>query len=149
MDLRAYFRENCDLGISLANAMSHHAISFVEREDSEIKGYGKIAALFYSQSALLSQDHKGILNFYNLGAQTVFGYTPDEAIGMPSVNLVPEELRGVRAEKFGKVIAERIAVSVREERLAKCGKMVKINATVFPYLLDSRLSIAARVSLSS
>lgn len=107
-----------------------------------------IALLFYSHSPLLSQDHQGILNFYNPAAQKVFGYTPEEAIGMPSAELVPHWLIPGRAEKFKHILEDRVsAVVPREERVTKGGKIVNIWAIVFPYTLEERPSIAARVEL--
>ena len=106
-----------------------------------------IAFLFYSPSPLLSQDHNGRLNFYNPAAQKVFGYTPEEAIGMASAELVPVPLRRGRADEFRHILEKEDFAEVQEPRLAKGGKLVGINALIFPYMLDDRLSIAARVDL--
>ena len=43
--------------------------------------------LYYSGTAVLSHDKRGLLNFYNPAAAKVFGYNIEEALGMPSIIL--------------------------------------------------------------
>jgi PAS domain S-box-containing protein len=148
MNLNDYFIKNFELGNFLGMAILDHGITFNARPSREVESYGAIAVLFYSKFALLSQDHNGRLNFYNPAAQKIFGYTPEEAIGMKSIDLVPENLRGERAEEFSKVLEKRIAVTVDTLRLSKSGELVKVKATVFPYQLGSKLSIAAMIKKS-
>jgi PAS domain S-box-containing protein len=151
MDLDKYFEKNWRLGKSLMYAAQTVAEIPIQA-DPKIKVWDtnhiQIATLFYSSLPILSQDHSGNLNFYNLAAEGVFGYTPNEAIGMPAVNLVPAELRGIRAEHFKRVLEYRIAVSLQsEKRRRKDGSLVEISAIVFPYLLDGTPSVAAKVEL--
>lgn len=151
MNLNDYFVKNLELGEELMYAIKRFNIALTTQKENDCPNRGiadrDIVALFYSDSPLLSQDNEGRLNFYNLGAQRVFGYAPQEAIGMKSVELVPLPLRTARADKFKHILEERTSVEVQEARLAKGDKLIKINAIVFPYLLDSKLSIAARVDL--
>ncbi|MEE9525000.1 MAG: PAS domain-containing protein [Candidatus Woesearchaeota archaeon] len=135
--------DQCDLGIadSLSDAMLEYGIIF--EEEPECEGF---EALFYSDSALLSHDHNGILNFYNIGAQNALHHLPEKAIGMPSIDLVPKGLRLIeeRQKLFERVINERIAIEIQEERITASGDPVEIKAVVFPYELDSKLTIVAR-----
>ncbi len=142
-----YITANRQLGLALATALEIYHINFKRANLQATKNYGPLAPLFFSESALLSQDHEGKLNFYNFSAARVFGYSPDEAIGMPSVNLVPLELRTGRAEEFKRILTHGEAVELTEERITKEGKRVRINALVFPYQLEINPSIAARVEL--
>ena len=148
MNLDTYFQENSGLAIALVNAMEEHNVVFEKGIVPEGNpSYGEFGLLFYSQAALLSQDHNGVLNFYNLGAQKVFLYAPEEAIGMKSIELVPPNFIPERVDEFRRILEERIAVEIQTLRMTKGGVLVKINALVFPYELDSKLSIAARVEL--
>lgn len=147
MNLGNYLARNCELGSALAEAIRLHKVNFTQCLSPEATKYGLIGALFYSESPLLSQDSEGRLNFFNLGAQRVFGYSPEEAIGMKSVELVPPSLRTARADKFRHILEEKTSVEVQETRLTKNRKLIRINALIFSYQLDSRPAIVARVEL--
>lgn len=146
-DLIDYMKGNRQLGSVLAVALEKYHVNFRRADLESVKEYGPLAPLFFSESALLAQNHDGRLNFYNFSAARVFGYSPQEAIGLRSIELVPENARRERADIFQQVIENGLAVDVLDNRITKEGKIVRINALIFPYELDSRPSIAARVEL--
>jgi PAS domain S-box-containing protein len=131
MNLNNNSKKDLEIKLNLLKAMNKHQILLVDD----------------SNEALLSQDVNGILNFYNAGAQKIFGYSPKEARGMQSANLVPKELKPERLEKFKEVLEKGKSFEIQEERLAKGNKKIKINALVFPYETSKGRSIAARVCL--
>ncbi len=47
-----------------------------------------------SSDAFLTSDPEGRILFWNRGAEQTFGYTAEEAIGMPLDNIIPQEHRG-------------------------------------------------------
>jgi len=146
-DLIQYITGNRQLGSALAAALDKYHVDFRREHPQAERCYGPLAQLFFSQSALLAQDHNHLLNFYNFSAARIFGYSPQEAMGLESLKLVPAEVVRERADIFRKVIAEGQAVEVLDNRITKEGRIVRINALIFPYELDSRPSIAARVEL--
>jgi PAS domain S-box-containing protein len=98
---------------------------------------------------LLSEDRRGKLNFYNQQARTIFGYSEKEALGMPSINLAPEELREGREKLFREVLEGEAARYVGTQRLTKSGQRVTIYGYVFPYEMQKGAhSIAALVRRS-
>ena len=148
MNLESHFKNKENLALNLVQAMEIYHIFFDFNPLPEgQQDYGIFNSLFYSDDPLLSQDLDGKLNFYNLGAQRVFGYTPEEAIGMLSLELVPPVLRPGRAEKFRYIIEQRTSAQVQEVRLAKGQIPIAIEALIFPYEIKNELSIAARVEL--
>ena len=146
-DLETHFRKYQDLASKLIRAILEHNVAFKFVDIPGTPDYGYFTPLFFSPDALLSHDLNGIINFYNLAAQNVFDYTPEEIIGMPSVELVPEELRPCRAEKFRYIIEQRTSAQVQEVRLAKGNKPIDVGASVFPYEIGPKLSITAKVEL--
>ena len=50
--------------------------------------------------AITSSDREGRLTFWNKGAEALFGYTEEEALGMPTAMLVPEEFRDLREQRL-------------------------------------------------
>ncbi len=50
---------------------------------------GNQAATQITSEAILSADNNGIIIAWNMGAEKIFGYTKDEAIGIPVTQLIP------------------------------------------------------------
>lgn len=145
-NLITHFRNNRDLPLRLVQAIAKHWVDFdFNPGQKDQPNYGVFDTLFYSKDALLSHDEKGIINFYNLAAQKIFGYTPEEAIGMASEELVPEELKEERSKELDALVN---LVELQTRRLAKGQKPININALVFPYELQEGIYVAAaRVEL--
>lgn len=99
--------------------------------------------LIESKFAVLSQDRGGFLNFYNRGAQLVFGYDRPEIIGKPTRTLVPGEMMDDRTEMFRKVLEEDRLMVEETIRKHKNGSIIQIRGYVLPYDLDGDRCIAA------
>lgn len=46
-----------------------------------------------AQDAILYADHEGIIRFWNRGAQQIFGYSAEQAVGQSLDLIIPERLR--------------------------------------------------------
>ncbi|HZV82642.1 MAG TPA: PAS domain S-box protein [Geobacteraceae bacterium] len=55
--------------------------------------------------AILAADQGGIIRYWNLGAEQIFGYTADEAVGQSLDLIIPENLRGRHWEGYNRVMA--------------------------------------------
>ena len=55
--------------------------------------------------AVLIADRKGIITFWNSGAEQMFGYGASEAVGQPLDLIIPENLRGRHGEGYDRVMA--------------------------------------------
>jgi PAS domain S-box-containing protein len=113
-----------------------HFISVVEdisarREGEEARA--RLAAIVESSDdAIVSKDLNGIIASWNGGAQRIFGYAPEEAIGRPITIIIPAELRGEE-----KQIIKRLRNGERIEhyetvRVNKSGQRLNISLTVSP-----------------
>jgi PAS domain S-box-containing protein len=89
-----------------------------------------------SQDAIISKTLDGIIRTWNAGAERLFGYTPEEAIGQPITLIIPLDRRNEE-----QLIIQRLVKGERIEhfetvRSTKSGKMIDISLTVSP-LRDS------------
>ena len=124
-----------ELADALLSAIEKHSLDFKPCVNSfePISPHESVNILFHGSPALLSEDRKGILTFYSYAAIDVFGYSVDEAIGMPSLNLVPERFREGREQLFNEIINKKVPRRVETFRLHKLGHEIEVYAQVFPY----------------
>jgi PAS domain S-box-containing protein len=96
---------------------------------------GALAAIVESSDdAVISKDLRGIMKSWNRGAERLFGYTSQEAIGQPVTMLIPRDRLD---EETG--ILERIGRGERIDhyetvRRRKNGSLVNISLTVSPII---------------
>ncbi len=112
----------------------HHAITrdISERREKEAAGQLLAAIVESSEDAIASKNLQGIITSWNSGAQNLFGYTRDEAIGQPVTMLIPAD----RIDEEP-IILQRIRRGERIEhyetiRQRKDGSRVDISLTVSP-----------------
>ena len=67
---------------------------------------------------IIFADREGVIRLWNAGAQAVFGYQPEEALGKTLDLIVPERLRERHWEGVRRVIATGVTRYGREELLA-------------------------------
>ncbi len=103
-----------------------------ERHGAETVRAMLAAIVTSSDDAIVSKTLDGTILSWNAGAQRLFGYTPEEAIGLPITLIVPPErhdeerlilarlCRGERVEHFETV------------RMAKDGRRMDISLTISP-----------------
>jgi PAS domain S-box-containing protein len=118
-----------------------HFISVAEdisaRREAEEARYRLAAIVESSEDAIVSKDLNGIIASWNAGAQRIFGFSPEEAIGRPITIIIPPELRDEE-----KQIIRRLRNGERIEhfetvRMTKSGERLNISLTVSP-VRDSR-----------
>jgi PAS domain S-box-containing protein len=63
------------------------------------------AVLSTSSDAYVASDADGIIQFWNPGAERIFGYTNNEAIGKSLDIIIPERLRARHWQGYRKVMA--------------------------------------------
>ncbi|MBI2140673.1 PAS domain-containing protein [Candidatus Woesearchaeota archaeon] len=123
--------------ISFWRARISHDMPFEQPEHNE---------MYFSRTAILAQDPQGNIKYWNRGARKMFRYSFNEAMGMPSHVLVPEEEVAARQELFQGVLAHGMAEYVSCQCLRKDGQRINVYGYVFPYSLpDGQRSIAAAV----
>jgi len=67
-----------------------------------------------TQFAVIFSDRDGVIQFWNAGAEAMFGYTATEAVGQSLDMIVPERQRARHWEGYHKVMASGITKYGRE-----------------------------------
>lgn len=100
-----------------------------------------------SDDAIVSKDLNGIIGSWNSGAQRIFGYSPEEAVGRAITLIIPPELQDEE-----KRIIERLRAGERIDhfetvRLRKDGSRINVSLTISP-VRDSqgRITGASKVA---
>ena len=74
-----------------------------EREDIGAQLAGAIVGT--AADAILATDRQGIIRFWNPGADRIFGFTQEEAVGASLDLIIPERLRQRHWQGYQRVIA--------------------------------------------
>lgn len=61
--------------------------------------------LSLAPDAIIFSDHEGIIRLWNRGAEMIFGFTANEALGQSLDLIIPERLRAVHWEGYHRVMA--------------------------------------------
>jgi PAS domain S-box-containing protein len=93
----------------------------------------RLAAIVEStDDAILSKDLDGVIQTWNRGAERMFGYTPEEAIGRNITMLIPEERLPEEVEVLSRVRAGLSVDHFETVRKRKDGRLIDISLTVSP-----------------
>jgi PAS domain S-box-containing protein len=113
-----------------------YLVSVVEdisaRKESERSANLLAAIVNSSEDAIISKNLNGVITSWNAGAERLFGYSADEAVGQNIMLIIPPERRGEEVE-----ILARLKRGEREEhfetvRVAKDGAQIDISLTISP-----------------
>lgn len=87
-----------------------------------------------AQAAIIFADCDGIIRFWNLGAETMFGYSAAEALGQSLDLIVPERQRTRHWEGYRKVMATGVTKYGQEllavPAMTKGGKRISIEFSI-------------------
>jgi PAS domain S-box-containing protein len=89
-----------------------------------------------SEDAIISKTFDGVVRSWNTGAQRIFGYTPEEAVGQPITLIIPSERLGEEREILARLRRGERIEHYETERVAKDGRRIDISLTISP-LRDS------------
>lgn len=85
-----------------------------------------------SQDAIIGKDLNGRIMSWNRGAERMYGYTPEQAIGRPISMLVPPDRAGEVHQILDKVRRGVPTTGFETIRLSKSGKALNVLLTVSP-----------------
>jgi PAS domain S-box-containing protein len=96
-----------------------------------------------SDDAIISKDLNSTITSWNPGAERIFGYTAEEAIGKSIRMLIPQDLQGEEDEVLAKIRAGDKVDHYETVRLRKDGTPLAISLTVSPIRDDRGVIIGA------
>jgi len=109
-----------------------------------------IALLTSMPDAVVYSDAEGLIQFWNKGAETIFGYTADEAVGQSLDIITPENLRKRHWDGYEKTMQTGVTRYGAGDLLAvpairKDGSRLSTEFTIVPFKDDAgkMLGIAA------
>ncbi len=118
-------------------------IDITERKQAEV-GYARLASVVDSSvDAIIATDPDGVINHWNRGAESVYGYSEDEAIGKSLAFLLPPNLA---AEDSVVLKAIRDGDELKQfetARARKDGTIIDVAITVSPIRMADRRLVGA------
>ena len=103
-----------------------------ERKGSELAAQQLAAIVESSGDAIVAKDLDGIITSWNQGAERLFGYTAEEAVGQPVAMLIPADRRSEEAEILANIRSGNRVDHYDTLRQRKDGSLVNISLTVSP-----------------
>jgi PAS domain S-box-containing protein len=103
-----------------------------ERRQAEELHTRLAAIVESSDDAILSKDHDLIIRSWNRGAERLYGYTAEEAIGMLIQRLIPSDREGEEVRIFERVLRAEHVEHFETRRVRKDGSLLEVSLTVSP-----------------
>lgn len=103
-----------------------------QRKAAELAARRLAAIVESTDDAILSKNLDGIIMSWNAGAERLFGYTAEEALGQPVTMLIPAERLHEETMILGNVRAGTRIQHYETVRQRKDGSIVNISLTVSP-----------------
>ncbi len=85
-----------------------------------------------SDDAIITKSREGTITSWNHGAERLYQYTSQEAIGRPISIIEPPELRGQQDEILRRVFAGESLERFETERVCKDGRRIFVSLTISP-----------------
>jgi len=95
------------------------------KEAEEIKSY-LAAVVKQSNEAIYLHDAAGRIISWNKGAETIYGFTEDEALKMKIWNIVPEHLLAEAQQVVNNILKGSAVQSVETTRITKKGQIIDV-----------------------
>lgn len=117
------------IGLAVENARLYSQVE-------ETLGYLN-AVIESSADAIITSDIKGIIQSWNPGAENIYGWTAEEAIGN-FLPMIPEHLQEEVAGILGQLRDGETILNFETERLHKSGRLLSVMVTASPVYNVSR-----------
>jgi PAS domain S-box-containing protein len=136
--LRSLKGRRMDVVVNIAFAGERAECSVVtihdvtERKTAELAAQRLAAIVESSHDAILSKNLDGIIMSWNGGAERLFGYTAEEALGRPVVMLIPPDRRDEEDMILANIRSGKRVDHYDTLRQRKDGSLVNISLTVSP-----------------
>lgn len=104
----------------------------VGAQNSELAQYWLAAIIDSAEDAIISKTLDGRITSWNRGAERLFGYSPEEAIGQPVIMLIPPDHENEEPEILRRLRNGERIEHYETVRRRKNGELIDISLTVSP-----------------
>lgn len=122
-------------------------VDITERRRAELDARRLAAIVESSDDAILAKDLDGIIITWNQGAERLFGYTADEAVGRPVTMLIPVDRHDEEPNILARIRRGERIDHYETVRRRKDGSLVEISLSVSPILsANGRIVGASKIA---
>ena len=107
-------------------------VDITDRKRAEQSAQFLASIVESSDDAIVSKDLNGIITSWNRGAERIFGYTAEEAIGRPVTLLIPPDRVDEEPEILSRIRRGKKIDHYETVRRRKDGSLINISLTVSP-----------------
>jgi PAS domain S-box-containing protein len=115
------------LGLAVERMRAETARQRTERASQQL-----VAIVESSHDAIVSKDLNGIIMTWNQGAERLFGYRPEEVVGLPITILIPSDRQNEEPAILARIRQGEVVDHFETVRLRKDGSLVEISLTISP-----------------
>jgi PAS domain S-box-containing protein len=115
--------------------------------DAELAPYWLSAIIDSADDAIVSKTLEGVITSWNKGAERVFGYTAEEAVGQPVTMLIPDDHIDEEPAILARIRAGERIEHYETVRRRKDGTLIDVSLTVSPIrAADGRVIGASKIA---
>jgi diguanylate cyclase (GGDEF)-like protein/PAS domain S-box-containing protein len=130
VDLDGTVRHILDYGAPECDGRWIGALRDITKSKQAAEAVARLAAIVqYSSDAIISSDLEGAIQSWNPAAEELYGYTAEEMLGRPAVELSPPERRERTARKIASVVGGMPLPSFETEHMRKGGAVFPVSIT--------------------
>ncbi len=111
---------------------SHIARNITERKRLDAQLRHLAAIVEFSEDAIISKTLEGVILSWNSGAEHVYGYSAQEAIGRPMTLLLPEDRPHEESEILERIARGEAVEHFETVRRTKTGDLIDVSLTISP-----------------
>ncbi len=123
-------------GVGRVTGAVNMLLDITDRKQAELAQSRLAAIVASSDDAIVSKTLEGRIVSWNAGAERIFGYTEDEAVGQSIEMLIPLERRSEETEIISRLRRGERLEHFETVRVRKDGRPIHVSLTVSP-VLDS------------
>ena len=107
-------------------------VDITDRKRAEQSAQQLAAVVEFSDDAILTKDLDGVITSWNRGAERLFGYKAEEAVGRSITILIPHDRHDEEREIIGRIRRGEYVHHYETVRQRKDGSLLDISLTVSP-----------------
>jgi PAS domain S-box-containing protein len=106
------------------------AVAAIRESEQQLRWLGSLVE--YSDDAIVSKNIDGIITSWNAGAERLFGYAAEEAIGQPITLVIPEDRQSEERDILTRIRRGQRVEHFETIRRRKHGSLITVSLTVSP-----------------